>query len=127
MDPVKDVLYVANEGYQDILVFNQPQNCNATGSPPINCNVQPDRTIYNTSDFLHTLDGPSALAIDFSADQIYLSTLGLFNDVPSLLVINNASTLNGQAFVSLGLIETILNLNTFPLNYPEALALDPTK
>jgi hypothetical protein len=126
MDPIKDQLYVANQGYNDILVFNQPQNCTVSQAPNI-CNVLPDRTIYNTVDIIHFLDGPSSLAIDFSADQLYLANLGIYNGLSSLLVMNQASSINGQATISNSLIQNYGNSTTFQLNFPESIALDITR
>ncbi|MBI1819960.1 MAG: hypothetical protein HYR81_06500, partial [Nitrospirae bacterium] len=126
MDSAKDEIYVANQGYNDVLVFKQPQNCTVTTSPNI-CNTAPDRMIYNTLDIGHSLDAPSALTIDFSADQIYLSNLGLYNGFSSLLTINQATSINGQAFISNYFTYTITSGNTYRLDYPEAVVLDITR
>jgi hypothetical protein len=126
MDPVKDQLYIANQGYNDVLVFNQPQNCVVSGGTNI-CNIPPDRFIFNTIDIAHSLDGPSSLVIDFSADQLYLANLGLYNNISSLLSITQASTVNGQASISDYLSEDASNFSTFPLRHPESLALDITR
>ncbi|MBI3593894.1 MAG: Ig-like domain-containing protein [Nitrospirae bacterium] len=127
MDPVKDQLYVANQGFNNILVFNHPQNCVPVSQGSNVCNSPPDRTIYNTVDVVHSLDGPSSLVIDFSADQIYVANLGLYNNISSLLTIKQASTVNGQAFISDYLSENNNNVTTFPLRFPESLALDITR
>jgi hypothetical protein len=123
MDPAKDEVYVANQGYNDVLVFKQPQNCTVTPLTNI-CNTVPDRLIFNTLDIAHSLDAPSALTIDFSADQIYLSNLGLYNGFSSLLTINQATSINGQAFIS---NYFTYSGATYRLNYPEAVVLDITR
>jgi hypothetical protein len=125
MDPEKDEIYVANQGYNDVLVFKQPQNCSVTTANI--CNTAPDRLIFNTLDISHSLDAPSALAIDFSADQIYLSNLGLYNGFSSLLTINKATSINGQAFISNYFTNAITSGGTYRLDYPEAVVLDITR
>jgi hypothetical protein len=126
MDPEKDEVYVANQGYNDVLVFKQPQNCSVTPLTNI-CNTAPDRLIYNTLDIAHSLDAPSALTIDFSADQIYLSNLGLYNGFSSLLTINQATSINGQAFISNYFTYSTVSGAIYRLNYPEAVVLDITR
>ncbi len=126
MDPEKDEVYVANQGYNDVLVFRQPQNCTVTPLTNI-CNTAPDRMIFNTLDIAHSLDAPSALTVDFSADQIYLSNLGLYNGFSSLLTINQATSINGQSFISNYFTYSTVSGTTYRLDYPEAVVLDITR
>ncbi|MHB8481613.1 MAG: NHL repeat-containing protein, partial [Nitrospiria bacterium] len=127
LDPVNDQLYVANEAHNTVVVFNAPETCQAD---PVtrNCNILPDRTIYNTTDIAHSLDGPSSVAIDFSANQMYLSTLGLFNLTPSLLVFDQAATANGDLF-PINYFSSSLPVSSFSiqLNLPESIVLDTTR
>ena len=131
LDPVTDQLYVANEGHNTVVVFNQPQDCKATNpvtnSPPI-CNIPPDRTIFNTSDIVRSLDAPSSLAIDFSTNQMYVSNLGLFNYFPSLLTFDQAASANGESLIGNYYFSSLLsNSLSFQLNFPESIALDTTR
>lgn len=134
MDPVKDQLYVSNQGYDDILVFNQPQNCTTMTPQSKQCNVFPDRTIYNITDTLHPIDDPSSLVIDFSADKIYLTTIGRYTP-PSILVIDKATTTGavaGSTDPSSSRISDSFPSSTsgsylYQLAFPEGIVLDSTR
>ncbi|MFI5303813.1 MAG: Ig-like domain-containing protein [Nitrospiria bacterium] len=123
MDPFQDELYVANQGYNDILVFNQPENCSATQGTNI-CNTIPDRTLYNTTDLNNVLDGPSSLVIDFSSNQLYLSNLGIYGGNSSLMMFGNASLVSGQVSILESLTPSDVAANNYPLNFPESIVLD---
>ncbi|MBI3352279.1 MAG: Ig-like domain-containing protein [Nitrospirae bacterium] len=127
MDSAKNQLYIANQGYHEVLVFNQPQSC-IVNAGTNNCNIAPDRTIYNTADILHSIDAPSSIVIDFSSDQLYLSDLGLYQMYSSLLILNQASSVNGQAFISGAFVSSPSGTGgVYQLNLPEAIGLDNTR
>lgn len=126
-DSSSDQLYVSNQERNDVLVFNQPQNCTVTLGLNI-CNIAPDRIIYNSTDLSHPLNYPNSLALDLSGNRLFVSNLGLNNNSPSLLTFNGASSANGNAAVGSYLSNLSLNANLgIQLNLPESIALDVTR
>lgn len=120
-DPVLGDLYVANEARQMILVFNQPQAC---VSDPVTriCNIAWTRSILNSQALYAPVDTPAAVTMDLKTKNMFISTLGIFNNTPSFLEFINAIYLNGDTVPS-AYLSSNDNIKVF-LNKPLGLAFD---
>ncbi|HXN06231.1 MAG TPA: hypothetical protein VN944_04095 [Nitrospiria bacterium] len=120
-DPALGDLYVANEARQMILVFNQPQAC---VSDPVTriCDIAWTRSILNSQALYAPIDTPAAVTIDLKTKNMFVSTLGIFNNIPSFLQFGNAIYLNGDTVPSAHLSAND-NSKVF-LNKPLGLAFD---
>jgi DNA-binding beta-propeller fold protein YncE len=104
LDSSSNRLYVANVEDNSILVFN---NANT-----VNGNVAPDRTISGSNT---TLSAPEGIWLDLTTNQLYVAN----GNNKSILVFNNASTVNGNVTPD----RTVIGPNT-TLNTPVDLWLE---
>jgi Bacterial Ig-like domain len=104
LDSTSDTLYAANSNGASILVFDNASK--------INGDIAPSRTISGSNT---TLSFPTGVWVDASTDRLYIADEG----AGTILVFNNASTVNGNVAPS----RTIGGSNT-TLSAPKTIWLD---
>lgn len=102
VDESRDILYVANTFGYDILVFDNAST--------VNGNVAPDRTIDNAK-----LGGPVFLYVDEENDRLFIASVSDPTNSaagnPSIVIYNNASTLNGDVAPAARIVGSNTRLN----------------
>ncbi|MCL5878764.1 MAG: Ig-like domain-containing protein, partial [Deltaproteobacteria bacterium] len=104
VDTTSDTLYVANSGGDAILAFNNAST--------INGNIAPSRAVSGAST---TLNSPYGMWLDTASDRLYVANL----NGDSILIFNNASSINGNVAPS----RTISGAST-QLTTPAVIWLD---
>jgi len=110
LDPGRDLLYVLNQGTKEVLVFEGASSLSGTAAPTRHITGSDAEGLHNV------LTAPSAIAVDFENDLLYLSD-AVSNAV---YIVLDASSAEGQDF------DKTLSGDKTGLFSPVALAVDPS-